>query len=394
MMDLFEIAKNMAWPLTLLVAWLMGEFGFRWLKLPRMSAYAIVGFAVGAGQFGLLPSTPTNDILLLANIALGLILFEAGHRINMRWLIANPWMGISSVVESVLTFFVVFYLSTWFQLSTASSLLIASLSMATSPATIVRVVNEHRSSGQMTERLLHLSVLNCVLAVLTFKVIVGTEIFRASGNLGHAIYSSLVVIFASAILGAVMGWIMPIILRKIQSTNHDTTLAFAIAVIFLVALTHSLKQSPIVATIAFGLISRHRRIVLNSSQRGFGALGEVMSLFLFVFVATTFSLEQVLIGFGLGMILIFARCVTKIIGIGIFSHISGISWRKGWLTGMAMTPISAFVIVLLEQTRYLGVDLMSQLAPLAAMALTLEIIGPVVIYLALRLANEIPREEE
>jgi Kef-type K+ transport system membrane component KefB len=376
MMDLFEIAKNMAWPLTLLVAWLMGEFGFRWLKLPRMSAYAIVGFAVGAGQFGLLPSTPTNDILLLANIALGLILFEAGHRINMRWLIANPWMGISSVVESVLTFFVVFYLSTWFQLSTASSLLIASLSMATSPATIVRVVNEHRSSGQMTERLLHLSVLNCVLAVLTFKVIVGTEIFRASGNLGHAIYSSLVVIFASAILGAVMGWIMPIILRKIQSTNHDTTLAFAIAVIFLVALTHSLKQSPIVATIAFGLISRHRRIVLNSSQRGFGALGEV------------------LIGFGLGMILIFARCVTKIIGIGIFSHISGISWRKGWLTGMAMTPISAFVIVLLEQTRYLGVDLMSQLAPLAAMALTLEIIGPVVIYLALRLANEIPREEE
>ena len=201
MMDLFEIAKNMAWPLTLLVAWLLGEFGFRWLKLPRMSTYAIVGFAVGAGQFGLLPSTPTHDILLLANIALGLILFEAGHRINMRWLISNPWMGISSVVESVLTFFVVFYLSTWFQLSTASSLLIASLSMATSPATIVRVVNEHRSSGQMTERLLHLSVLNCVLAVLTFKVIVGTEIFRTSGNLGHAIYSSLVVLFVSAHFG-------------------------------------------------------------------------------------------------------------------------------------------------------------------------------------------------
>ena len=118
-----------------------------------------------------------------------------------------------------------------------------------------------------------------------------------------------------------------------------------------------------------------------------------MSLFLFVFVATTFSLDQVIIGFGLGIILILARCATKMIGIGIFSHISGVSWKKGWLTGLAMTPISAFVIVLLEQTRYLGVDLMSQLAPLAAMALTLELIGPVVIYLALRSANEIPRRK-
>ena len=73
---------------------------------------------------------------------------------------------------------------------------------------------------------------------------------------------------------------------------------------------------------------------------------------------------------------------------------SGISWKKGLLTGLAMTPISAFVILLLEQTRFLGVDLMSQLAPLAAMALTLELLGPIVIYLALRHANETWQEED
>jgi hypothetical protein len=34
--------------------------------------------------------------------------------------------------------------------------MLASLSMATSPATVVRVINEQRSSGQVTERVLHL----------------------------------------------------------------------------------------------------------------------------------------------------------------------------------------------------------------------------------------------
>jgi hypothetical protein len=51
-------------------------------------------------------------------------------------------------------------------------------------------------------------------------------------------------------------------------------------------------------------------------------------------------------------------------------------------------PISVFVILLLEQTRHLGIDLVDQLAPLAAATLTLEILGPIVTQRALRAAGE------
>ena len=67
---------------------------------------------------------------------------------------------------------------------------------------------------------------------------------------------------------------------------------------------------------------------------------------------------------------------------------SGTSWRKGALTGLAMTPISVFVILLLEHTRYLGIDLVDQLAPLAAATLVLELLGPIVMQQALRWAGE------
>jgi len=389
-----SLQHDMAWPFTILLAWIIGEFANRWLRLPRISAYAIVGFLLAPSQLGLLPSSQSPTMLLMANIAFGLILFESGYRINLRWLRSNPWIAAASVTEAVLTFVCVYFLVLAFAQTETTALLLASLSMATSPATILRVINEQKSSGQVTERVLHLSVLNCVLAVLTFKVILGLVIFKTSGNVWSAGYNSLIVLLVSTALGVTLGVLIPAVLRKTKRLNQDGTLAFTIAVVFIVALTHSLKLSPVLAALTFGLVVRHRRIILNSSQRGFGALGDLLSVLLFVFIASTIEWKQVVAGIGLGLSIILIRQIAKTVGIGIFSRVSGISWRKGVLVGMASLPISTFVILVLEQTRYVGIDLVDQLAPLAAAAFTLEIIGPLFIQRALIWAQEVPENKE
>jgi len=61
---------------------------------------------------------------------------------------------------------------------------------------------------------------------------------------------------------------------------------------------------------------------------------------------------------------------------------------------MALTPLSAFVILLLEQTRHLGIGLMDELAALAAITLLLEVIGPIVTQWALVLSKEVPDTTE
>jgi NhaP-type Na+/H+ or K+/H+ antiporter len=233
-------------------------------------------------------------------------------------------------------------------------------------------------------------VLNCVIAVFLFKVVVGLVIFKISGNIWDAIYSSLIILLFSIGLGIIFGVIMPMLLKAIKNTCTDNTLAFAFAVIFLVALTHNLKLSPVLATLSFGLISRHGRMVFSPSQRGFGTLGELLSVMLFVFIAATLEWKKVIAGFGLGLFIITIRQIAKIVGISLFAHISGISIKKGLLTGMAMTPISVFVILILEQTRYIGFNIVDTLSPLAMVTLTLEIIGPVMVQRAFMLANEIP----
>jgi len=114
---------------------------------------------------------------------------------------------------------------------------------------------------------------------------------------------------------------------------------------------------------------------------------------LFVFVAACIQWDMVWSGLAMGLAIVLARQLAKIAGVTLLAHCSGISWRKGALTGVAMAPISAFVILTLEQTRHLGVDLFDQLAPLAAVALIMEVAGPTLTQLALRLAAEIPAKE-
>jgi NhaP-type Na+/H+ or K+/H+ antiporter len=393
MLELFPAAAELAWPIVVALAWLAGELGHR-ISIPRISTYGLVGFAFGPAQLGWLRTEPGGSGILLASIAFGLILFEFGYRINVRWVRTNPWLGLTGLLESTATFVAVYVVVRLMGVSQLTGLLLASLSMATSPASLMRVVNEQRGSGQVTERILHLAAINCVLAVFTFNVIVGFWTFDSSGNLWQAVSKSVLVLLVSAGLGAGFGTGVPGLLRRTGRVSQDATVAFALAVIVLVGITHALKFSPLVATLTFGLVARHRRMTLDQTQRNFGALGDLLSVVLFVYVANTIDGSRVLAGAAIGAALLVVRMAVKVFCVAALAHNSGTSVRKGVLTGLGQMPLSVFVILLLEHTRYIGIDLVDHLAPLAAATLVLELLGPLATQQALRLAGETNEPDE
>ncbi|MBW8898799.1 MAG: cation:proton antiporter [Massilia sp.] len=390
MRDFLAILSSLAWPFAITVAWLVGEFGQRWTGLPRISFYGLVGFVLAAPQLGVLPQPEAGTALLLADVAFGLILFELGYRINLRWLRTNPWIGITGLVEAGLTFVGVYLVADAFGAPLFDRLMLASLSMATSPATVVRVINEQKSSGQVTERALHLCALNCVLAVFAFNATVGLWIFRTSEDVGDALWNSLVVLGVSAFTGAVFGLIVPGVLRLLGKLAQDATVAFALAVILLVAITYTLGLSPVVAALAFGLMARHRRVAFSQAQRNFGALGELLTVVLFVFAASTLDWRSVWAGAALAVVLVLVRLLAKTAGVTAFAHLSGISWRKGALTGVALAPLSVFVILLIEHARHAGVAVVEELRAVAAVTMLLEVFGPIILQRALVWAREAP----
>jgi len=262
--------------------------------------------------------------------------------------------------------------------------------MATSPATVVRVINDQGSSGQVTERVLHLSAQNCVLAVFAFNVIIGFWIFRRSEDLGDAIWSSLVVLALSALSGVVLGVLVPALLRALGNVRQDATVAFALGVILLVAVADALGLSPVVATLAFGLTARHRRVAFSQAQRNFGPLGELLTVVMFVYAASTLDWRLVVEGAWLAIAVVLVRLLTKTAGVTLFSHASGVTWRKGALTGLALAPLAVFVILLLEHARHAGLQIVEELRAMAAVTMLLEVFGPVIIQRALVWAHEAP----
>ncbi len=388
MTDLLPLAYELAWPFALTLAWMAGELVYRWTALPRIAVYGLAGFVFGNLAAGYLPPGAAGNFMLLANLGFGLMLFELGYRINLRWLRANPWILATSLLEACGTFAAVYLVATVCDTAPLSAGLRAARAMSPSPAGLLRVLNEQGSSGQVTERAIHLSALNCVLAVFAFKVIVGIGVFQSSGDLAHAAWTSLVVLAASSGLGALLGMLVPLWLRRIDNVARDATLAFAIAVFLLVALTHVLKFSPVLAALTFGIVARHRRIALSPAQRNFGVLGDLLSVLLFFFVATTLSFDAVGRGLALALLLVLVRMTVKVALCTAFARVSGISARKGALTGLALTPMAVFAILLLEQTRRLDLGLFHSLAPLAAVALLLELAGPLVTQRAVIWARE------
>ena len=387
------LLTGIAWPAAIAIAWIAGEVGYRWLSLPRISSYGVAGFLMAASQGGFLADPSGGPVALLADFAFALILFELGYRINLRWLRADPWLGVTSVVEAAGTFAAVFMLAQVFAVPVVPSLLLAALAMSTSPAAVLRVANELKSSGQVTERLLHLTAFNCVLAVVVFKAVVAYWILASAGSVFPAVWHSLVVVAVSAGIGALFGVAVPGLLRSIGSVERNATVAFAISALLLTALTLAFNFSPLLAALVFGLVARHQRVILSQAQRNFGALGDVLTVLLFVFVAATLEWKQVVTGTGLALAVVGVRLAVKTVSTTVFARLSGITWRKGALTGLAMAPMSVFVILLLEHTRHLELGALDQVAGIAAIVLLLEVIGPLVTQRALIWAGETHHRE-
>ena len=103
-----------AWPLSpdaifwaglaLLAAGLCGELCYRAWRLPRISGYAVIGLIAGAAGSGVIDADSASAARPLLDVALGLLLFELGSRLDLRWIRRNPWLILSSVAEATLTF--------------------------------------------------------------------------------------------------------------------------------------------------------------------------------------------------------------------------------------------------------------------------------------------------
>jgi len=150
--------------LLLIAGVIGGELVRRVLRLPRIVGYVLTGMLLGAGGLQLLDENLVAEAWIFVDIALGLVLYELGLRLDFSWLKRDRWLLATGLAESALSFAFIHYALTYSGVGALYAAVAAAIGVATSPAVVMLVAQEMRAEGQVTERALNLTAINSVVA--------------------------------------------------------------------------------------------------------------------------------------------------------------------------------------------------------------------------------------
>lgn len=390
-----------AWPIVLgqfgwfallfMLAAVLGEVASRVLRLTKIVGYLVAGIVLGPYGFAAFDANSLAPMGIIVDIALGLILFELGNRLDLGWLRRNPWLLVCSVLEAGIAFGAVFGALAWLGVEVRHAALVAAIGMATAPAVVVRLAAELRAQGQVTERMLTLAALNNIYAVVALTSLLAWQ--QHAGEIPALLYPLYLI--SGSFLLAVAGAVAIRYLLNVAGRSEEVGfLMIAGVIILLITLARATNVSMLLCLLIFGTLAKNLDPRLRAIPRPFGAAGSVFIVALFAIAGVSLDFHTLLPAGLLVAAFVVARLFGKWLGILATALPSGIKLRKAWLLGAAMCPMSGLTVALMQGTISFELDAEVTAIVIAAVAF-LELAGPVIAHfslLAAREANPSPRD--
>ncbi|MBA3056477.1 MAG: cation:proton antiporter [Gammaproteobacteria bacterium] len=388
-----------AWPLTsnalfffgflLFCGALGGYVTHRWPWLPSITGFMLVGLIAGPNVLGLVDYAALANSRIIVDVALGLILYRLGLSLDIKLLVRDRSLIVISLVESTLTFVVVFYGMDLMGVHGLAAAVIAAIAVSSSPAVLIHVANEMGASGPVTERAKSLVALNNVLAFLIFSALLPLLYNDAAAPLTTILGGPLYQLLGSTVLGASMGMALHMAARKTKEA-HQYHLALVVgAVAFTLGAAMTLKLSTLFAPLVLGIVVRSIERTELIANIEFGAAFELFFIALFVYAGANLHVAEMVQYAPAALVLVFGRSLAKWLGVGISAHLMGTPKRQAATTGLLLIPMAGLAIGLADTTLTLfqlqGAVVSSVV--LAAVAV-LETIGPPISAKALRWSGD------
>ncbi len=387
------------WSLLLAFAAAAGHLVQRYMGLSKVIGYSLVGTVAGVAGFdgagfggAIWPLQGTA--LFLLELAVAVVLFEAGGRLPLRWFRYNPMVLVQSLVEATLTFFAVYFTLRWLQVSPAVAEPLAIIAMAASPAVLNRVVMDSRADGPVTERALALSTLSTLYALTLGSAKAGL-MNRTQLTMTDAIYPVLVVLGLSVVVGGALALALRAALRVMNPVSENTSVLLLCLIAASAALAaHSGGSAPLAALLA-GMLLKQLNPRPWAWPRQLGSAATILVMLMFVLVSVVAAnADWSLAVLALSLAVVAARAVAKISGVALANFGSGTQWRQAVWTGCAMLPMSSVPLLLVSQFVVSAPLLGAQVARVALPAILLmEVLGAVLATYALRRAGESMQRE-
>ena len=366
----------------------------RRVGLPGVTGQILGGLIIGRSGLDLFGQDALHALRPLTHLALGLIAVTVGAHLNIARL-RNAGRRLSylllteATITPLIVFAAIYFLSdTSFELT----LLFATVSIATAPATVVALVRETRSKGVFVKTLLAAVALNNVACIVAFEL--ARAIAAESGG-GSELATPLQQIALAALVGALIALAMDFAARITLRPERLATAAIA-ALLLACGMATALGVSPLLTCLVLGFvqtnIARERSHLVDSVFANFEPA--ILAIF-FTLAGMHLSLDHVLPA-GIAAVLLFSsRIGGKLVAARIAMRLAGATDRVRRNLGFALAPQAGvavgLVILIQEDPRFDDVSSLFAAVVLTVVTLS-EIIGPLMTRVALARAGEIGRD--
>jgi Kef-type K+ transport system membrane component KefB len=382
--------------LILLLALLAGHL-VRVLRVPEVVGYILAGVALGPSLLGWLSQENLAGMSVLAEVALGLILFAVGsvfefsvfRRIGRQVMFVT--LAESGLASATVTIGALVLGQSW-----QVALLLGAIAIATAPASTLMVVRECDSSGPLTSNLLGVIAVNNLLCIAVYSVVVSSIDLAAALNgpesLLGSLYRSMFMLVWQLVGSVALGFLVGLLLSgwSVHVTEGgEMLILLAGSILLCVGIARLFELSPLVASLAVGATlvnlterSRHLFETLADTDPPFYAI---------FFVIAGAELDVMLIPAmgALGVVYLAGRAAGKLTGSWYAARRLGLEQPVRRFLGLALLAQAGLAIGLtlsinLRYPDYAGVV---TTVVLAAVAVS-EVVGPIGARFALMRSGE------
>lgn len=347
---------------------------------PLGSALSLPGPMASFGKN--MPSTwaSLQNLSWVFDLALGWVLLELGQRIDLRWLLRNPALAATAMLEYALTWgLVALALRSW-GLAWLPVSVVATLAAHSSPVMLSTLLSQWRSEGQVTERALHLGGINTLLTAITLPLVLslvtaytqgtavnsvgllGGSVLRSGLELAQPLWDAA----GSVAIGFALGWLL-VRLRPDTSAKprglyaapaaweRAQWLSMLGAVCVAVGLAQWLGAPALLACLALGLSLRRRATggAMGDASGAGAGLSQLAQVAMFLVAGASlpwlqwagwqpepsgpaFNLPVVM----LAALLLVIRLCAKVLACTLTARWAGLRWAQGFALGMMLQPLS------------------------------------------------------
>lgn len=296
------------------------------LKIPSVAGYVLLGVVLGDSFSGIISHAVLDRLHLVSELALGAIAFTIGVELEWRTLKKIGRAVFPIVLLEAFCAMLLVSSGVWLLFDdTPLALVLGAIAAATAPAATVLIIREARAAGPLTSTLLAVVGIDDAIALIMYAAAAAAAKAILSGlatpSLPDILNSAASEIGISLTLGATMGLILGLIVRK--SKSRETVLSLTVGALILIeGLCDHFHLSSLLTAMTFGTL------MTNIAPFASRILGEQISslaapiLIGFFVLAGAHLRADLLPGLGwLGVLYLIARFAGKLGG----------AWLGAWI---------------------------------------------------------------